>query len=135
MGIQRCEGCGGLFANLPRGVCANCLDQREQEYRTVRDWLRVHRGASIPEAAAATGIDEGVIVRFIREERIEIVDPAADPVLRATREDEERRAELVRRLAERERFGTSVRADLAPAAQPDESVRRRSGHGMQTRRR
>ncbi|MFP5450323.1 MAG: hypothetical protein ACLGG9_01095 [Thermoleophilia bacterium] len=133
MSVQRCTECGGLFANMPRGVCAGCLDQRERDFRVVRDWLRDNRGAGIPEVTEATGVDEGVIVHFIREGRIEIIDPTADPALRRQREDEERRAELVRRLADAERLGTSVRADI-DAPPPGVPARNNRSHGMRARR-
>lgn len=133
MSVQRCSECGGLFANMPRGVCAGCLDQRERDFRVVRDWLRDNRGAGIPEATEATGVDEGVIVRFIREGRIEIVDPTSDPALQRQREDEERRAELVRQLADAEQFGTSVRADI-DAPPPGVPARNNRSHGMRARR-
>jgi predicted nucleic acid-binding Zn-ribbon protein len=131
--VERCSECGGLFAHLPRGVCTGCLDRRENDFRTVRDWLRAHRGAGIPEASAATGVDEGVIVRFIREGRIEIVDPSSEPALRRSGEDERLRAELVRRLAEAERLGTSLRTDLDAAATGVPARNHRS-HGMRARR-
>jgi predicted nucleic acid-binding Zn-ribbon protein len=131
--VQACQSCGGLFAHLPRGVCAGCLDQREQEFRLVRDWLRDHRGAPIAEVSAATGVDEGTIVRFIREGRIDVVDPTTDPSLRRDRDDEERRRELVRQLAEVPQFGTSVRADIA-VGPPRPGDMRSSGRGMRTRR-
>lgn len=137
MSVKACDSCGGLFAHLPRGVCANCLDQREGEFRTVRDWLRDNRGAPIAAAAEATGVDEGTIVRFIREGRIEVVDLNSDPVLRRDHDDEERRLGLVRRLAEAPRFGTSVRHDVTAEAasnEPPTADRRASGRGMRTRR-
>lgn len=134
MSVQRCDACGGLFAHLPRGVCATCLDQRESEFRAVRDWLRGNRGSGIAEASEATGVDEGTIVRFIREGRIDVVDPAADPVLARDRELDARREELVRQLSEAPRLGSSVPAD----GRPDAPLPQRSstGHsrGMRTRR-
>lgn len=132
MSVQRCEACGGLFAHLPRGVCASCLDQRERDFRDVRDWLRDNGGAGIAEAAAATGVEEGVIVRFIREGRIEVVDPA-DPALLRDREDEERRAELVRRLADAPHLGTSLNTDIGDAGRGPVPTDHPS-RGMRTRR-
>lgn len=134
MSVQRCEECGGLFANLPRGVCATCLDQREGEFRQVRDWLRSNRGSGIAEASEATGVDEGTIVRFIREGRIEVIDPAADPVLKRDIELDERRQDLVRQLADAPRLGTSVPA----GTREDQPLPQRpsTGHarGMRARR-
>jgi predicted nucleic acid-binding Zn-ribbon protein len=131
--VQRCSECGGLFANMPRGVCTGCLDQREQDFRLVRDWLRDNRGAGIAEATEATGVDEGIIVRFIREGRIEILGPSSEPALLRQREDEERRAELVRHLADVEQFGTSVRTDLDAPAPGVPALNNRS-RGMRARR-
>lgn len=133
-GVEKCRECGRIFATLPRGVCASCLDQREGDFRLVRDWLRDNSGASIPVVSEATGVDEGVIVRFIREGRIEIVDPAKDPAVQRDRDDEERRAELVRGLADAPRLGTSVNAGTADPADPDEGRRRDRVHGMRARR-
>ena len=130
MSVQRCRECGGLFAHLPRGVCAGCLDRRERDFRAVRDWLRDNGGAGIAEASAATGVEEGAIVRFIREGRIELVDPG-DPALRRDRDEEQRRAELVRRLAEAPRLGTSVRGEAEAGGRGPVPERAR---GMRARR-
>jgi len=133
-GVEKCRECGRIFATLPRGVCASCLDRREGDFRLVRDWLRDNSGASIPVVSEATGVDEGVIVRFIREGRIEIVDPANDPAVQREREDEERRAELVRGLADAPRLGTSVNAGSGDPAEPHAERRRDRIHGMRARR-
>lgn len=129
--VEKCRECGRIFASLPRGVCASCLDRREADFRVVRDWLRDNSGASIPVVSEATGVDEGVIVRFIREGRIEIVDPANDPAVQRDRHDEERRAALVRGLAEAPRLGTSVNA---AAGRASDDQRRDRVHGMRARR-
>lgn len=133
-GMEKCRECGRIFGALPRGVCASCLDQREGDFRMVRDWLRDNRSASIPVVSEATGVDEGVIVRFIREGRIEIVDPANDPALQRDRRDEERRAELVRGLADAPRLGTSVNAGTDDSEQLRARQRRDRVHGMRARR-
>ena len=134
MSVEPCSSCGGLFANLPRGVCANCLDRRERDFRAVRDWLRDNRGAPIAQVSAATGVDEGIIVRFIREGRIDVVDPSTDPTLRRDREDEERRMELVRQLSDAPRLGTSVRSDTPVDPSEERSQRAMRSHGMRARR-
>lgn len=133
MSVQRCQTCGGLFPSLPRGVCASCLDQRESDFRAVRDWLRSNRGAGISAASEATGVEEGTIVRFIREGRIEVVDPSADPVLKRDLELDERRQDLVRQLADAPRLGTSVPAgERDDRSVPSPQVGR--ARGMRTRR-
>lgn len=73
--VQACTGCGRIHSFLPRGLCADCIDARETQYRAVRDWLSDNRGASIAEAAEATGVEETLILAFVREGRLETVDP------------------------------------------------------------
>ena len=68
--VEACRVCGGLFPYLPRGVCAGCIDAREASYREVREWLLENRGASVVQACAATGVEESLILSFIREGRL-----------------------------------------------------------------
>lgn len=131
--VERCGECGGLFGSLPRGVCASCLDRREADFRLVRDWLRDHNGAPIAVVSDATGVDEGLIVRFIREGRVEVLEPGSDPALARDREEEERRAELVRQLADAPRMGTSVNAAGEHGGRAPE-FREPESRGMRARR-
>ena len=71
--IESCKGCGQLFGFLPRGYCADCLDAREEQFATVKEWLFEHRGASIAAASEATGVPDATIMSFIREGRLEFV--------------------------------------------------------------
>lgn len=71
--VEACRACGGLFPFLPRGVCAACIDLREHHYAEVREWLLDNRGASIVRAAEATGVEESLILEFLREGRLEFV--------------------------------------------------------------
>lgn len=130
--VERCSECGLLFGVLPRGVCADCIDKREGEFRTVRDWLRRNGVAPIAVVARETGVDDHRIVRFVREGRIEMRMPG-DPALVHEREEEERRAELVRKLADAPRLGTSVNAEAAARPTPDGAQGQRS-KGMRARR-
>jgi predicted amidophosphoribosyltransferase len=71
MSVVKCQDCGGLFSFLPRGLCADCLDHIEKDYRTVRDYLRDNPGTLVHQVAEATEVDEGRIRDFIEEGRIE----------------------------------------------------------------
>lgn len=87
MSVRLCEECGRLFGFLPRGVCADCLDEREADFRVVREWLRRNAGASVIDVAAATGVREPRISHFLREGRLSRL-PGGDD---ARVEDERRR--------------------------------------------
>jgi hypothetical protein len=68
--VETCRDCGGLFGYLPRGICADCQDVREERFQAVRDHLRDNGDASITQTSDATGVDEGLIVAFIRDGRL-----------------------------------------------------------------
>ena len=71
--VETCRECGGLFAFLPRGICADCQDIREEHFQTVKDWLLQNRGVGVRAASEATGVGEGLIASFIRDGRLEFV--------------------------------------------------------------
>jgi len=73
--VQSCKGCGKLFPFLPRGLCADCIDVREEHFRTVREWLRDNRGATVIAACQATGVEERLVAEFVREGRLEFAGP------------------------------------------------------------
>lgn len=118
MSVHRCEDCGGLFGQLPRGVCATCLDDREADFRTVRDWLRRNAGASAADVAAATGVRQRRISLFIEEGRL-----TRPPNQGGADGEDERRRERLR--------GIAARSVAPPVAAPAERPR---GGGMHVRR-
>ncbi len=95
--VEACNGCGGLFPFLPRGMCALCIDQRESSFEQVRAWLIENRGATIRQAVEASGVEESLILAFIREGRLEFLSAAT-----IVPEDEDLRARIRRDLAARE---------------------------------
>jgi hypothetical protein len=119
--VEACRGCSKLFPYLPRGLCADCLDGRERDFQAVRDWLLENPGSSIHAASTATDVEEGLIAEFVREGRLQLVGEG--PSAQEIREEEERRARLVREIASNPTLGTTVAAD-------DRDVRRT---GMRTR--
>lgn len=95
--VEACRGCGGLFPFLPRGVCAACIDLRERRYAEVREWLLDNRGASVLQAAEATGCPDSLIMEFIREGRLEFIAPE----MATTPAEQELKERIRRDLAER----------------------------------
>jgi hypothetical protein len=69
--VETCRDCGRLFGFLPRGICIECQDLREERFQTVKEYLREHPGASVLTTATATGVEEGLIVGWIREGRLQ----------------------------------------------------------------
>ena len=95
--VESCTGCSRLFPFLPRGLCADCIDLRESRYHAVREWLLDNRGASVLAASEATGVEERLIMEFIREGRFEFIGAASVPAP----EDEDLKERIRRDLAAR----------------------------------
>lgn len=120
--VESCRGCGGLFAFLPRGMCGVCLDLREERYQSVREWLADNRGATVLQAAQATGVEESLIAEFIREGRLERVADAA--AAQESAERAELRARIAREMTERS-VGGATAPGRAPSSAPPRGMRSR----------
>jgi hypothetical protein len=95
--IEACRRCGRLVPYMPRGICRDCLEAREEQFETVREWLRENPGASISRAAEATGVEETVIAGFINEGRLQFV--ASAEAAAEAREQDLRRARIAAQVA------------------------------------
>jgi flagellar operon protein (TIGR03826 family) len=68
--LRNCSICGRVFAYKGRDICSKCLEKEDGDYAIVRRYVRDHPGASVPEIAEATKIDEEKILQFIRDGRL-----------------------------------------------------------------
>lgn len=100
--FENCTVCGRVYAFLARGVCADCLNDRERRFHDVRDWLRANPTATIEAAAEATETDVELILQWIREGRIRRAPQPGDVGLAELHAAEERRRHL------REELGAAV---------------------------
>ena len=116
--VQSCKGCGKLFGFLPRGLCADCIDLREERYHTVREWLRDNPGASIIAACQATGIEERLIAEFIREGRLQFAGSDT---------------ESAKDLRARETLRAKLVGEMTARTEADERAAQQVRRGMQTR--
>jgi flagellar operon protein (TIGR03826 family) len=70
--LRNCSKCGRLFGYTGNPLCSFCLEEEEDEYVIVRDYLYDNPGSSAAEVSEATGVDTEKIMRFLREERLQI---------------------------------------------------------------
>jgi hypothetical protein len=96
--VEACRECGRLFGFLPRGVCVECQDLRERRFQDVKAYLADNEGASILQTAADTGVEEGLIVGWIREGRLRYAGPDAGS-LEGIDHDEDVKARIRAQLA------------------------------------
>ena len=71
MSLINCARCQRMFRRTGAGrVCFDCMEAEEQAYRSVRDFLEAHPGATIPVVAEGTGVDEGMVLKLLQEGRL-----------------------------------------------------------------
>lgn len=70
--LRNCSRCGRLFGYAGRPLCSFCIEEEEDEYKIVREFLYENPGSTIIEVSEATGVDSEKIMRFLREERLQI---------------------------------------------------------------
>ncbi|MFN8109594.1 MAG: hypothetical protein U0Y82_07075 [Thermoleophilia bacterium] len=120
MSVEACRECGRLFPYLPRGVCGECLEAREKQFDTVRQWLRKNRAATARLVAEATEVPIERIHQWVSEGRLTL---AKDAEHTATAEEQAHQDQLRERL----------KGDLLKAVSQHAATEAPS-HGMHHRR-
>lgn len=69
--LKNCPKCGRLYTYVNRFLCPACIEEEEQEFEQIKEYIYSHPGANTIEVAAATDIDEDKIVKFIRQGRLQ----------------------------------------------------------------
>src|SRR6478752_5199253 len=71
--IENCPNCGALFAKTKfRDVCDACYKEEEVKYEKVYQFIRKskNRTADIPTIVEETGVEEDLILKFIKTGRL-----------------------------------------------------------------
>lgn len=71
--LDNCKSCGKLFVRTTANeVCPECRKEEEKKFQIVYEFMRkrVNREATIPEITEATGVEEDLIIKFVREKRL-----------------------------------------------------------------
>src|SRR5690625_4689025 len=72
LNLSNCSRCGKVFAKSIRDVCPDCYREEEEAYKKVYQFLskRKNREATLEEIVKATGVEEEIIIKFIKENRL-----------------------------------------------------------------
>lgn len=75
MNVHNCRKCGKIF-NYVVGplICPACKDSMEAKFREVKEFVREHRTATMPEISESCDVDMQQIRQWIREERLQFAD-------------------------------------------------------------
>lgn len=77
--IKNCPRCKKLFTPLNNNaMCPDCIKAEEDEFQTVRNYVRENRGVDIHVASEATQVPVKKIIRYLREGRLEVTEGMQD---------------------------------------------------------
>lgn len=70
--LGNCERCGTVFAKTIRDICPKCYREEEEAFQKVYRFLtkRKNREATLKEIVAATGVEEELIIKFMKQKRL-----------------------------------------------------------------
>ncbi|WP_404445502.1 hypothetical protein LG307_19480 [Sutcliffiella horikoshii] len=74
--LDNCPSCGQIYVkNAFREVCETCYKEEEAKYQSVYKYIRQreNRTASMDQVVERTGVEEYLIIKFIRKGRIQLV--------------------------------------------------------------
>lgn len=70
MDVRNCKVCGKLFNYVNSSICPACLKDTEKKFEQVKAYIYDHPGAGIREVSEENDVSQGMIKRWIREERL-----------------------------------------------------------------
>ncbi len=72
--LANCAQCGTLFVKNYRDICPACKKEEDKKFETVYQFIRrrENRMATLQQVTESTGVDEKLILRFIKEGRLQL---------------------------------------------------------------
>lgn len=70
--LANCSRCDSLYVSNGRNICQKCFQDEEKAFETVYKYMRkrINRQATIPQIMEATGVEELVVIKFVKEGRL-----------------------------------------------------------------
>lgn len=75
--IRTCQKCHKLLTYGYGGLlslCAECTDKDKEDYRMVKEYIQSHTNTTVSEVSQVTGVSLKVIMQFVREDRVQVID-------------------------------------------------------------
>ena len=70
-----CKSCKRMFYYIAGPeVCPQCREVEEEQFKLVKEYLRKNPGANLQEVKEATKVSSKLILRFLREGRLEVTE-------------------------------------------------------------
>jgi len=69
--LKNCKKCGSLFSpDHGENICQVCRDEEEEKYQKVKEYLWDFPNATVEEVHDETGVEEELIIKFVKEGRL-----------------------------------------------------------------
>ncbi|MDC3416123.1 TIGR03826 family flagellar region protein [Aquibacillus salsiterrae] len=70
--LSNCSVCDSLFVKTNRDSCPACIKKEDQAFQTIYDYMKIrkNRTATISQIVKETGVEEDLIIKFVREKRL-----------------------------------------------------------------
>lgn len=74
--IRTCQRCHKLLTYGYGGVslCPECINKDKDDYRKVKEYIQSHANTTVYEVSQLTGVSLKVIMQFVREDRVQVID-------------------------------------------------------------
>lgn len=69
--LKNCAKCGRMFSAEPhQRFCSNCVENDDDVFKAVREYIYDHPSATIPDVSEALDVPEEKILKFLREGKL-----------------------------------------------------------------
>lgn len=83
--IRNCPRCGKIFAFLRTPVCPACQQLEEEEFERVKEYIYENPGMNMAIVSEATEVPIEKILKFLKDERLELTSESDNLVLECER--------------------------------------------------
>lgn len=74
MQLIKCKWCGKPFQSFGPSFCPRCMNELDEQYKPIRDYLYDNPNATIDQVIEATGVTERVILYYLRDGRLQMAN-------------------------------------------------------------
>ena len=74
MQLAKCKMCKRPFQSYGNPFCPSCMQELDEQYKPVRDYLYDHPNASIEKVVEDTGVAERIILYYLKEGRLRMAN-------------------------------------------------------------
>lgn len=71
MKLQNCKECGKVFSSSGADICPDCRKSEEEKFELVKNYLWDNPNSTIVKVSEETGVEEEIIIKFMKENRLQ----------------------------------------------------------------